>query len=257
MQKLGQFSSPFALAIVVAVLGGTPSHGAELTAKDLEALATSMDLKKQDIAFWNSPPVDEVHFISLPDGVRLAMSFYYPKQFDRLKDKAPAILIDSIYGRAEEASVTAIDFYRESGFVVVIGDARGFGASFGSSAGFNTKQQTKDEANVIKWIAEQSWSTGKVAAVGHSVSAVFADSMTASGAPALNAAIIRAGDYDEYSLNVFPGGAPNLSILELAGELFEWHAGAACIEKLEACAELGQTNRKLNWQCRRRLTHLG
>jgi uncharacterized protein len=167
------------------------------------------------------------------------LSFYFPKGFDRASGKAPAIFIDSVYGRAEEASVTAIDLYRSAGFVVAIGDARGYGASFGTTKGFNTIQQTEDEANVIRWISEQSWSDGNVASVGHSVSATFADSMTASGALPLKAAIIRAGDFDEYSLNMFPGGVPNLSILELAHELMQWHAGAPCIEKITACAELG------------------
>lgn len=235
----GNLQNRYTLALAILLGASVASHAGDPSPKELEALANSTDLKKKDIAFWNSPPVDEARFMTLPDGTRLALSLYYPKGLDRAAGKAPTIFIDSIYGRAEEASVAAIDLYRDAGFVVVIGDARGFGASFGSSAGFNTAQQTEDEAEVVKWISEQSWSDGNVAAAGHSVSAVFADSMTASGAPALKAAIVRAEDFDEYSLNVFPGGAPNIRILELAAELMEWHAGAACIEKLAACGELG------------------
>ena len=238
MSRLGQ--TALLLLLATAVSGNFTKAGAgEPTAAELEALATSMELKKRDLAFWNSPPANEARFVTLPDDVRLAVSFYFPKGFDRASSKAPAVFIDSVYGRAEEATVTAISLYTDAGFVVAIGDARGFGASFGSSPGFNTAQQTQDEANIIRWISEQPWSDGNVAAAGHSVSAVFADSMTASGAPALKAAIIRAGDFDEYSLNMFPGGVPNLSILELATQLMEWHAGAACLQKLPACAELG------------------
>ena len=119
----------------------------------------------------------------MPDGVRLAVSIFYPEGFDATAGTAPAVFEDSVYGRREEASTTAIDLYRAAGYVVVIGDARGFAASFGAQRGLNTAQQTADEAQLIAWIAAQPWSNGQVAAIGHSVSAVFADSMTSPTHP--------------------------------------------------------------------------
>jgi putative CocE/NonD family hydrolase len=222
---------------VLAVTGaaGDPAPG------ELAVLLENPLLRQTDLPFLDAPVPDQSRFVTMPDGIRLAVSIYFPKDFDPASDKAPAVFEDSIYGRSEDASTTAIDLYRAAGYVVVIGDARGFAASFGSQRGFNTRQQTADEAEMIRWIAAEPWSNGKVAAIGHSVSAVFADSMTSSGAPALRAAIIRASDFDEYAHNMFPGGQPNLSILSLATELMAWHAGADCGTNLATCAELGFT----------------
>ena len=216
-----------------------PAGAGGPTLDELAKLSENRTLRQQDLPFLEAPKPDESLYVTMPDGVRLALSLYFPNDLDRASGKAPAVYEDSVYGRAEDASTTAIDLYRAAGYVVVLGDARGFAASFGSQPGFNTPQQTKDEAEVIRWIADQSWSNGQVAAIGHSVSAVFADSMTSSGAASLKAAIVRASDFDEYAHNMFPGGAPNLGILSLAEELMQWHGGGACSTNLATCGELG------------------
>jgi putative CocE/NonD family hydrolase len=227
------------LALIAAGFPSSAATAADYTNEQLAALIENPELRHLDLPFLDAPKPDVSLYIEMPDGVRLATSLYFPAGFNPKTDTAPAVFEDSIYGRAEDASTTAIDLYRRAGFVVVIGDARGFAASFGSQQGFNTSQQTVDEADVIAWVASQPWSDGKVAAIGHSVSAVFADSMTGSGASALKAAIIRASDFDEYANNMFPGGAPNLGILALAGDLMAWHAGGDCSVDLAACGQLG------------------
>ena len=227
-----------ALALVVAA-SGLPASGAEFSNAALNAMLENPALKQTDLPFLDAPAPDVSRFVTMEDGTRLAVSLFFPKGFDPKADKAPAVFEDSVYGRREDASTTAIGLYGAAGYVVVIADARGFAASFGAQQGFNTPQQTMDEAALIEWIAAEPWSNGKVAAIGHSVSAVFADSVTGSGAPALAAAIIRASDFDEYAHNMFPGGAPNLGILALANELMQWHAGGDCSTKLESCGQLG------------------
>jgi uncharacterized protein len=226
-------------AMLVASALSTQACADNEASEDLAALVERPSLRTADMPFLDAPAPDRSELVAMPDGVRLAVSIFFPESFDASRETAPAVFEDSVYGRREEASATAIDLYRNAGYVVVIGDARGFAASFGAQRGFNTAQQTADEANVISWIAAQPWSNGKVAAIGHSVSAVFADSMTSSGSPNLKAAVIRASDFDEYAHNMFPGGVPNRSILDLAEELMQWHAGGACSTSLEACSEIG------------------
>lgn len=233
-------SSRYALAALLMVLASSEFAIADdFTDEQLTELADAPTLKAVDLPFLDAPAPDRSHFVTLNDGTRLALSIYFPEGFDHATGKAPAVFEDSIYGRREDAATTAIDLYRAAGYVVIIGDARGFAASYGHQDGFNSPQQTTDEAEVIAWIAEQPWSNGKVAAIGHSISATFADSMTGSGAPALQAAIIRASDFDQYAHNMFPGGAPNLGILGLASELMAWHAGMDCGTNLPTCAQLG------------------
>ncbi len=232
-------SSPATLAALLMLASASAALGADPSPAELGKLAESPELHRIDLPFEDAPAPDLSRFVVMDDGVRLAVSLYFPDGFDPKASKAAAVFEDSIYGRRVDAGTTAIELYNEAGYVVVIGDARGFAASFGSQQGFNTPQQTADEAALIGWIASQPWSNGKVATIGHSVSAVFADSATSTGAPALGAAIIRASDFDEYAHNMFPGGAPNLGILALAKELMEWHAGADCHINLATCPQLG------------------
>ena len=63
--------------------------------------------------------------------------------------------------------------------------------------------------------------------------------MTASGAPGLRAAIIRASDFDQYNGNVFPGGIPNPRMMGLVAEVSEWMLGAPCLEDISVCGQLG------------------
>ncbi|MGB3336965.1 MAG: CocE/NonD family hydrolase [Devosia sp.] len=233
-------SSRYALAALLMVLAGSEFAIADdFTDEQLAEMAETPALKAVDLPFLDAPAPDTSHFVTVSDGTRLAISVYFPEGFHPTTSQAPAVFEDSVYGRREDASTTAIELYLEAGYVVIIGDARGFAASYGHQDGFNSTQQTADEAEVIAWIAAQPWSNGKVAAIGHSISATFADSMTGSGAPALEAAIIRASDFDLYAHNMFPGGAPNLGILDLASELMAWHAGLDCSTNVATCGQLG------------------
>jgi hypothetical protein len=92
---------------------------------------------------------------------------------------------------------------------------------------------------MIAWLASQPWSSGKVTAAGLSVSAMQAEAMADSGAPALKAAIIRETEFDQYSQNLFPGGVPNPRMHGLVSWVLGWMRGDACAADLAACAELG------------------
>ena len=177
-------------------------------------------------------------YVTLSDGTRIALYFHYPEGFDPLTSKVPVAHLETIYGHREEITTTAIDLWRKAGFAVVVSDVRGFGASFGNQQ-WDGATDISDQKEILAWIASQPWSNGVIAGVGISISATYADKMTATGVPALRAAIIRASDIDHYALNMFPGGVPNQGILALVNELSKWHAGGPCKDDLAACREIG------------------
>jgi putative CocE/NonD family hydrolase len=209
--------------------------------QELLELATSPEIIAANEPFHHAPPPSESLHVTMADGVRLALDLYYPPNFDRRRGRAPTAYVDAWYRRGVEATATAIDLYRAAGFVVAIGDARGFGASFGSQPTFLTQQERADQKEVIAWLASRAWSDGNVAAVGLSLSGSPAEAMAASGASALGAAVIRASDFDHYSQNLFPGGIPNPRMLGLVEWLMGWMRGEPCTTDLTTCAELGFT----------------
>jgi uncharacterized protein len=208
--------------------------------QQLLALAQTQDVQLRNMPFAQSPPSDQSLYATMPDGTRLALNLYFPQGFDRGAARAPAVYVQTIYGRNQEAAVTPIELYRRAGFVVVIGDVRGFGASFGYQEDLFGAQMQSDQRATLNWIAAQPWSNGKVAVIGLSISATPADITTGSGSPVLKAAVLRGEDFDLYEHDVFPGGVPNLRILALVQELYAGHRADACRASLAACTKLSQ-----------------
>lgn len=205
---------------------------------DLQALtelAQSPEVQSANAPFASAPAPDRVLYVPMSDGVRLSVSLYFPPGLDR----APAIYIESWYGRKNEAGGHAIAKYREAGFVVALIDSRGFAASFGAQPGLLAGAAARDQEEVVNWIASQPWSNGKVAAVGISLSATLADRLTSTGAPALEAAILRHGDFDAYRLNMLPGGVPNLNMQGLIMGLMAGMEDQSCVADLATCASFG------------------
>lgn len=206
----------------------------------LVAQAQTMEVQLRNMPFAQSPPSDQALHVTMPDRTRLALNLYFPKGFDRSVSRAPAVYVQTLYGRNQEAAVTAIELYRGAGFVVIIGDVRGFGASSGYQDDLFGAQMQSDQRATLSWIAAQPWSNGKVAAAGLSISATPADIMTGSGSPALKAAVLRGEDFDLYEHDAFPGGVPNLRILALVRELYSGHRADACRTSLAACGEFSR-----------------
>lgn len=206
---------------------------------DLATIAQSPDVQARNLPFGEVPPADEARFIRVSDGTRLAIDLYFPPGFDRAAGRAPTVYIDTWYGRRMEATMNAIALYRRAGFVVVVGDARGFGASFGRQESFLPARARQDQIEIVAALASEPWSNGKVATAGISLSAALGDVMAASEAPALKAAILRAEDFDQYADNFFPGGVFNRNMAEgVVGLTMFGVRGAACVADAAACADL-------------------
>jgi predicted acyl esterase len=111
-------------------------------------------------------------YVTMRDGVRLAVDIYRPKKEGRY----PALLSLSPYmkdiqrkpphwSHAIESGATS--FYVPKGYVHVIAQGRGAGLSQGEWKWFDEKERT-DGYDLIEWMARQPWCTGAVGMIGDS-----------------------------------------------------------------------------------------
>lgn len=103
--------------------------------------------------------------IPLRDGVNLAADIYRPARDGKpIEGRLPTLLTRTPYnkkGMAREG-----EYYAARGYVVVANDVRGRYASEGVWGGL--ADDPDDGFDVVEWIAEQPWSTGKVGTFGTS-----------------------------------------------------------------------------------------
>ncbi len=116
------------------------------------------------------------------DGIRLAVDVYRPDA----PGKFPALLSLSPYGKELQAllmppqslGISAvwdgnieagdIPYFVSRGYVHVIGDLRGSGASEGEFHGHFNKSEGEDGYDLVEWAARQPWCDGNVGMVGRS-----------------------------------------------------------------------------------------
>lgn len=153
------------------------------------------------------------HFIPMDDGVNLAADVYLPENYSN--EKLPALVqferywrssinkknkeeTPKLYGRSK--------LFSDSGYVIVIVDTRGSGASFGTRESEYSSREVKDAEFVVNWIVEQSWSNGKVGAYGTSYTGTTAELLCVAKHPAVKAVIPGWSDFDLYRSPVRPYG---------------------------------------------------
>jgi putative CocE/NonD family hydrolase len=116
-------------------------------------------------------------YLTMRDGVRLAADIFRPAVKGKVEDKPlPVIFIHSRYHRASvqngklesEADSPFYLPFLKRGYVFVIVDIRGSGASFGTWNGIFAQDETKDAFEIIEWIARQAWCNGRVGMSGAS-----------------------------------------------------------------------------------------
>jgi len=98
--------------------------------------------------------------IPMRDGVKLSSDFYFPDA----EGKFPAILIRTPYNNSSSRYDRYGKFYASRGYVVVTQDCRGRYDSEGEWYPFVGDEY--DGYDTIEWIAERSWSNGKVGMTG-------------------------------------------------------------------------------------------
>jgi putative CocE/NonD family hydrolase len=127
--------------------------------------------------------VDELvlrsQYVPMRDGVRLAVSVWLPSASDELTPR-PAVLVSTRYWRAlalrddraeYQSSFPMASQFLTCGYVLVVCDSRGTGASFGTREIELPAAEVDDLGQLIEWVAGQSWCDGRVATTGTSYTA--------------------------------------------------------------------------------------
>ncbi len=159
-------------------------------------------------------------YLTMRDGVKIAVDLYLP---DNLKpgQRIPTILHQTRYWRSfeyrwlislfkEDRPRGIIGNYAErflqQGYAWVDVDVRGSGASFGTRPIAWAPAEIKDGAEIVDWIIAQSWSNGKVGAMGISYSGGTGEMLLVNQHPAVKAVAPMFAGFDLYSEIAFPGG---------------------------------------------------
>ena len=158
-------------------------------------------------------------FITLPDNTRLAARIWMPVDAD--KKPVPVILEYIPYRKRDGTHVRDAlthPYLAGHGYACVRVDMRGSGDSDGLMFDEYTQQELQDACDVIAWLVQQPWSTGKVGMMGISWGGFNGLQVAALRPPGLDAVITLCSSDDRYADDIhYKGGC-------LLGENLGWSA---------------------------------
>jgi len=146
--------------------------------------------------------------IPLRDGIKLSANIWRPKA----PGKYPVVVMYTPYDSTSRWVNGEAQYYATRGYAFAGIDIRGRYGSEGRSYlyWYDTWQsggfEGQDVQDVINWLGERPWSTGKVAMQGPSYLAMVQWMGAYLGSPYLTAMVPECSPGDHYN-NVFPGGA--------------------------------------------------
>ena len=171
----------------------------------LSPLAQAQSFTKYDVGFPETVKMMYHIPVSMRDGVELATDVYLPNQ----SGKYPTLLIRDIYtngsavGRQKYAK-----FATSNGYALVFQSVRGRYDSDGQW--YPYFQEINDGDDTLSWIAEQTWSDGKVGMFGSSYLASVQWLAAVNRNPALVAIAPAVSPGNYYRDVAYPGGAFSL-----------------------------------------------
>ena len=156
--------------------------------------------------------------IPMRDGIQLSANIFLPKA----EGKFPVILVRSPYGKGDEKQGEGL-FYAAHGYVFVIQDCRGRGASQGQWEPF--ANETADGQDTQKWILNQPWCDGSIGTAGGSYVG-FTQWMSAPNAGEyLKAMFCVVPLVDTYGDAAYVDGAFSLALMMGWGSLVSFRPG--------------------------------
>jgi putative CocE/NonD family hydrolase len=199
-------------------------------------------------------------YVTMRDGVRLAIDYYVPARAGvAAKGRFPVLFEYTRYGRAKplpeggtirwpdaptnERGVLEIPerpsgplLMLAYGYAVVVADMRGAGASFGPSLPEGDAHEGQDGHDIVNWIARQRWSDGTVGMLGTSYLAEIQPRVAAERPKALKALSMVHAFFDGENGGYAMGGVFR------AGWLGAWSSGVARSDNRSAAAQGPITN---------------
>lgn len=154
-------------------------------------------------------------YVPVADGVRLAVDVWLPVERTAAGGAVGTVMRVTRYYRAEAAqepgpeadtNAAAGNLFNRAGFALVVVDARGTGASFGTRTGELGEREIKDYAELIDWVAAQPWSNGRVGVYGTSYEGQAAELIAGLGHAHLVAVAALFSPHDPYRELFYPGG---------------------------------------------------
>src|SRR4051794_19850079 len=177
------------------------------------ALATMIVLLLPSAAQANDPS-----YITMPDGVEIAVQIHYPAGFSATDDqKWPALFGLDGYGGARQPNDGT--FMNSNKYVAVYASVRGTGCSGGKFDLFSWQSAEDGKFIIDDWIAKQPWSNGRVGIWGHSYAGLMGFLVAATSPEHLKGTAVSGLIDDFYRGILYPGGVPN------SGFPVAWGAG--------------------------------
>jgi len=169
---------------------------------------------------YSQPLYDEwvrtSRYLEMSDGVKLAIDIIRPaKDGQPVEEPMPVVWNYYRYHRARMKDGNILSMVDRSpplqmlvkhGYVIVVVDVRGTGASYGSGdKGPNTEQEAQHTYEITEWIATQSWCDGNVGMFGHSYSGYIQFRAAGKAPPHLKAIFPSMATFDLYEI-MYRGG---------------------------------------------------
>jgi putative CocE/NonD family hydrolase len=154
-------------------------------------------------------------YVAMRDGTRLAVDIFRPAQDGQpVQDALPVIWAYERFQRA--AMVQGREFTElerfpylktllQHGYITAAADARGSGASYGTSQGLFTPQEMLDTYDLTEWFAAQPWCNKNVGMYGKDYAGTMQYLAASTAPPHLKAIMPEMAPADVYAL-VYPGG---------------------------------------------------
>jgi uncharacterized protein len=149
-------------------------------------------------------------YLPMRDGVKIAVDVLLPADLAD-GEKIPTLMRMTRYWRGGQNASLDNEAIRvtQAGYALVLVDARGSGASFGSRPIEWSPDEIADYGEVVDWIVAQPWSNGRVGAFSVSYEANTAELLTVNNRPAVRAVALQFGYFDvQFNVNL-PGGVLN------------------------------------------------
>ena len=174
---------------------------------------------------------DTALYIKMRDGVQIAADVWLPQDY-QAGQRLPVLLRTTRYGRdgqfgwAYRLAVALkqadphgpgdaqTDYLNQRHFVVIVGDARGSGASGGHRETEFSREEISDLGELVNWAANQAWSNGRIGTFGGSYEGATAELTAVTNPPALKAVAAFSSQFDVGML-VFPGGVYDQALLRV------------------------------------------